>query len=124
MILVPDQRAILDPVGEDAFGPVVRDPQQHPVGPDPTRAAIELVEWVFSDQFARLEVVDEERVLDAVEYVDLVLVGPEPARVAVALGKLNVSIRQPCSASQVVREEPVLSAVGDPDRVTVRPDAV
>ena len=49
--------------------------------------------------------------------------GPDAARGAVALGERDVALREALAALQVVGEELVLAAVGDPQRLLVGPHA-
>ena len=59
----------------------------------------------------------------AIEDPHRLAVGPDAARIAVAFGECDVALGEALAALEVVGEQPVLAAVGDPDGGSVGPDA-
>ena len=101
-------------VGEEPLGAVVGDPDGDAVGPDAVGVVVGGGELVLGEQLAAREVVGEEAVLPAVEHPHRLPVGPDTARIAVALGQRDVRVREALAAREVVGEEPLAVAVGDP----------
>ena len=106
---VPGQRRILELVGKQPLGAVIGDPQGDAVRPDPAGALVELVERVLSQELSGLQAIDEQRVLDAVDDVDHLGIGPDSARIAVALGEFEFARFVSLTALKDVGEELILT---------------
>ena len=102
---------------------MVGDPDGDAVGPEAVGVVVGGVEGVLGEQFAALEAVGEERVGAAVQHPHRLLVRPDAARIAVALGERELALLQALPRGEVVGEEPFPAAVGDPDDTAVGPDA-
>ena len=71
-----------------------------------------------------MQVIDEQRVLDAVDDVDHLGIGPDTARITVALGEFEFARFVSLTALKHVGEELILDLNRRPDGVAIGPESV